>query len=85
MAKAAKYKRIIVKVQTPIVTSEPHPMVLVYDQGKSVFDQFPLTAQLLKILKGEPKTFWYADLIPDPQKDGAFKVSIVKRAPWQEW
>jgi len=85
MAKAAKYKRIIVKVQTSIVTFAPHPMALVYNQSKSVYSQFPITAQLLKILKGEPKTYWYADLVPDPRKAGAFQVSIVKRAPWQEW
>jgi len=85
MSRVAKYKRIIVKVQTPVVTSEPHPMALVYNEDRSIFDQFPITAQLLKILKGELKSYWFADLVPDPQKPKAFQVSIVKKAPWQEW
>ncbi len=75
----------IVKVQIPLVTSEPNPMCLVYNEDRSVMDQFPISRSLRSLLRGQLKSFWHAHLIPDPKKKGAFLVSIDRRAPWQEW
>src|SRR5690349_22919079 len=76
---------MIVKVQIPIVTSEPKPMVLVYNEDRSVQDMFPYTAQLRRTLRGKLKSFWYAHLIPNREPRGTFTVSLDAPAPRQEW
>lgn len=78
-------RRMIVKVQLPLVTSSPQITVLVYNRSRSVLCEFPITTPVRKALQGKVKSFWYAHLIPDPQKAGAFLVSLDQIAPWQSW
>ncbi len=80
-----KKNSVIVKVQLPVVTSEPSPMCLVYNEDRSVLNQFPVSAAVKNLLRGKLKSFWHAHLIPDPKKKGAFLVSLDRKAPWQEW
>jgi hypothetical protein len=81
----SRQRIFIVKVQLPIVTSEPAPMALIYNRDRSVGNMVPVTAKLRRLVRDELKSFWFAHLIPDPNQLGAFLVSLARPAPWQEW
>ncbi len=80
-----KRSPMIVKVQVPIVSSEPRPMVLIYDQRRTVEQLLPLSRAVKRALAGDLKSFWYAHTIPDPSVPRGVVVSLDARAPWQEW
>src|SRR3954447_3877450 len=58
-------KRMIVKVQVPLVASDPDAGVLVYNKDRSVMSELPLRSErerdeLLDMLGDEPKGYFYA-------------------------
>lgn len=77
--------RLIVKVQLPVVSTDAAPHALIYSRSRSVQCEVPVTGKVRKALQGKLKSFWYARLVPDPKKSGAFLVSLDRIAPRQEW
>lgn len=70
---------MIVKVQTPLVTTEPEPRALVYNEDRSYEGWIQLTVDLLELMGPEPKKFFYASV----DEDGI--LTIAGNAPWQTW
>lgn len=75
---AAPLPRFIVKVQLPVVTSDPQPKCLVYDQSRRIEREFPATRALRKTMGGSLKRYFYAHLM-----DG--ELPLEGRAPEQTW
>lgn len=71
---------MIVKVQIPLETNMPTPMVLIYNEDRSEEHQFPVSPEFIKAMKGKPKSFFHAD-----RKNGHFLVHLNKPAEWQDW
>lgn len=67
---------MIVKVQLPIVTTEP--FALVYNRSRGFTANMRLTPELDKALKGRFKSFWYAKL-------KGKELELLRPAPWQDW
>ena len=82
---AAKAQIHIVKVQVPIVTNAHPPNALVYNEDRSVQDEFPIRPALIRSMRGELKAFFYARLVPNKKPKGTFTIELQKPAPWQEW
>lgn len=67
---------MIVKVQLPL---GGEPMVLVYNQDRSVIGHVPLTTEVQECFAdGEMKAFFHARM-------RGTELEIQGRAPWQEW
>jgi len=76
----------ILKVQIPIVTTEPDPVILVYNQDRSIEAMLPLTPKVRRFLKGKLKSFWVAHAVPDLKAgNGKYQICLDRPAPWQEW
>ncbi len=76
-------KRIIVKVQLPIVSNDPDVGVLVYNKSRSVMQELPLRSkkemkQLVKLIGDEMKGYFYAEV------EGTGLI-LKGEAPWQSW
>lgn len=52
----------IVKVQIPLVTSDPTPQVLVYDRDRRLEQYLPMTQEVLDVMNGETKRYFWARL-----------------------
>jgi len=70
----------IVKVQVSLFTTESEPQVLIYNKNLSHSYQGPVSEDIIEIMKGEPKKFFYAKL---PKKPG--QIELLNEAPWQDW
>ncbi len=78
--------RQIFKVQLPIVTTDPSPKALVYNEDRSIYTKVAITAELLEDFTeavespggGPAKTFWYGELV-------GTQFQFEEPAPWQEW
>jgi hypothetical protein len=70
---------MIVKVQTPLGSSDPKGgKALVYNEGRS-FERFiPITSKLVSRMAGDPKRFFYATLNGE-------HLELGEQAPWQDW
>lgn len=84
-ATKAMKKSQIFKIQVPLFTSDQEPKALVYNEDRSIINQFPITKGLMKLMRGELKQFWHCDLIPDPKVKGAFQIQMDRKAKWQDW
>jgi hypothetical protein len=71
-------KRLIVKVQIPITTNDPHPKSYVYDRHREIEEFFPITPDLLERMNNRLKVYFYATL-----EDG--DLNLQEEAPEQEW
>ncbi len=75
--------RFIVKVQLPVVSSEPAPPALVYDRTRAVDLLVPATSELLKKMTVgiglKHKLFFWAHKSPE----GA--LVLDEMAQWQPW
>lgn len=68
--------RMIVKVQNSITTTHQTQQILVYDEARTVFQQFPAEGELADM---PLKSFWYAHI--DKKK----QLVLDRPAPEQEW
>ncbi len=71
-------EREIFKVQVPVVTTEPVPLALIYNQARTVEFLTPVTPDLETRMQGRLKAFFY----------GAEVAGIFAwgdEAPWQDW
>jgi hypothetical protein len=76
-------KKIIVKVQVPLFSSDPDAGVLVYDKDRSFTTELPIRSrrerdEILDILGDEPKGYFYAKV------DGKGLI-LTGKAPYQDW
>jgi hypothetical protein len=71
-------KRLIVKVQLPLVTTDPDPYALVYDRSRELQAMVPVTPELLAGMGGEVKCFFYAEVSDDG-------LTLDRQAPFQDW
>ena len=72
----------IFKIQRPIVTSDPEPKCLVYNQDRSIYGQIPLTAEVVKELfpNGELKQYVRGSF--DPQTGDVTLDELVGEQDW---
>jgi hypothetical protein len=68
----------IVKIQTPIVSSHPGALALVYAKGHDRVSHQPLRAETIAAMDGHPKAFFEAEWTGDHWQIGP-------RAEWQDW
>jgi hypothetical protein len=71
--------QFIVKVQMPIASNHDEPEVMVYNEDRSVMQQFPLSDDLREIMGEELKKYFYAHT----GMDGF--LHLDGEAPAQEW
>lgn len=82
--KHRKEKHFIVKVQLPIVSTDPDVGVLVYNEDRSIMAELPMRSIkeaeiLIQVLEDFPKGYFWAKL------DDKGGIILVDEAPWQEW
>ncbi len=53
-------KKFIVKVQLSLMTSHEKPMVIVYDEKRTFTDQHEASQEIIDMMDGEPKKFFWA-------------------------
>lgn len=70
--------KMIVKVQTPLMTNENPPLALIYNKSRSLQVQVPISGYLKSKMRGRPKVFFHA-------KFNEKKIEIGSEAPWQDW
>lgn len=69
----------IFKIQLPIATSAPVPLALVYNEDRSKHGQFEAGEDLIDLMDGRPKAFFFAKQRPTGE------IEIDREAPWQKW
>ena len=74
--------QFIVKVQRPIVTSNPDHVdkVYIYNEDRSIETWQPSTRNLKKWFDGDMKIYMYANY----NKTTGI-LTLVRMAPWQSW
>lgn len=77
-------EKFIVKVQLPIFSSDSDSEALVYDEGRTFVEQMPLPKKAKDMMKGEPKSFWWAMNVYDKKRNG-YWLELLELAPWQDW
>lgn len=71
--------RFIVKVQLEqFGTGGRKRQCLIYNQRKDIVSEHPASKELIKLMNGEPKKFFWAKLVDT-------KIQIEEEAPWQLW
>jgi len=69
----------IVKLQTSVYSSDRVQRVLAYDMLLTIQHEQPVTSDILKLLRGRPKAFFFAEV------DAKGMLQLHEEAPWQEW
>jgi len=54
-------KKMIVKVQLPLMSNDTEPRALIYNEDRS-FETFYSTKGLSKLMKGQPKAFFQVNV-----------------------
>ena len=52
--------QFIVKVQVPLASNHPEPEALIYNQDRSLMQQFPMSKALRQLMKGYDKRYFHA-------------------------
>ncbi len=71
-------KRFIVKVQVPVMTNDPHPQALVYDERRCIEQQMPITPDLRVAMGDSHKRYFWAHM------EGT-ELHLDERAGAQPW
>jgi hypothetical protein len=78
---------MVVKVQLSQGIDAPGhiqgPVMLVYDETKSVFFEQETDEGLAQLMNGRPKAFFHADYEDDDE--GNRQLTILGEAEWQDW
>lgn len=69
---------MIVKVQLSLFTTEKARQVMIYNETRKYQYEGDAPAELVKLMHGEPKRYFYAKV-----KNGKFELG--RRAPEQDW
>jgi hypothetical protein len=70
---------MIVKLQLPLVTTEPVPLALIYNEDRSYQVQVPVTAEIKRKMKGDVKAFFELHIGP------GYEAILGKRVACREW
>lgn len=70
---------MIVKIQLPLASNEPEPLVLIYDEKKAYVLQSAISPPLRAIMKGRPKAYFNAVIA------GGGSLEILEEVPEQPW
>ena len=68
----------ILKVQLPLVSNDPKPAALVYNQSRDLEVDVPWEQWQTALPTREPKQFWYGRL-------NGTVLELDRPAPWQGW
>lgn len=75
-------KEYIVKVQTPMMgwhKEETDTPILIYNEDKTIVEEFPAPKGIKNMMGGELKQYFYA------HSDAKKRIVLDRLAPWQEW
>lgn len=75
-----KKRKMIVKVQLSIFTSEEEQQVLIYSKGGENWYQGPANPFIVKMMDGAAKAFFHAYV---PYESG--QIELLEEAPEQDW
>ncbi len=73
-------RSMIIKVQTPIASTEMDPMAMAYNKDRTFSVFMPITPELRKEMHGTPKQYFYAHY---DRKNN--KTMLDGKAEWQDW
>lgn len=71
---------MVLKIQVPLASNQENPPCLVYDQTRKFRTFVPLTSEIKRLLKGDPKGYFEAKIQP-----GTGEFEIIKRVSPQQW
>lgn len=71
--------KMIIKLQISQFSSDSTKRMLAYDETRDYSFESNATKEVLALMKGRPKAFFYATL------DKELKFVIGEEAPWQNW
>lgn len=78
---------MIVKVQLSLDSNVPGhkagSRMMVYNQTRSVMFEREADPEVVKKMKGRPKTYFNAEYQAKKGQDG--RINILDEAPWQDW
>lgn len=69
----------IIKVQRPLHTTEPHPQVLVYNQDRSILQQFPFTEELQELFRDDVLKLYFEATLRNGE------LTLVNNIEQQDW
>jgi hypothetical protein len=69
----------IIKVQRPLHTTEPNPQVLVYNQDRSILQQFPFTEELQELFRDDVLKLYFEATLRRGE------LTLVKNIEQQDW
>ena len=69
----------IIKVQRPLFTTEPNPQVLVYNQDRSICQQFPFTEELQELFRDDVLKLYFEATIRNGE------LTLVNNIEQQDW
>jgi len=72
-------EKFIVKVQLPLSFSGTRPMCLIYNENRSLQQQFAVDRPIKSIMGKSAKRYFYAEHMPNGE------LHIGDQAPDQEW
>jgi hypothetical protein len=79
---------MIVKVQISQFDSEGGKRMLIYNQDRDIMYETDATEDVVKAMGNEPKKYFHAKLIPDPQYPNSTtkrRIQLGNEASWQNW
>jgi len=76
---------MIVKVQIPLASNVSSPEALVYDESRSFNTLLPIDEMLKAAMHGEPKKFFDAELVDDPNEKDACKLKLNQEVTDPGW
>lgn len=69
---------MILKIQRPIVTTEPAPLMLIYNQDRSIDETLPMTEELFSLFGDEYKLYIEAEIV-----EGVMQIQrVVEEQSW---
>lgn len=71
--------KMIIKLQISQFCSEGSASMLAYNESREYTYQSKASEEVLKLMRGRPKAFFYATL------DKELKFVVEEEAPWQNW
>ena len=76
---------MIVKVQMSQFTSDRVKHMLIYDKTRQHTYEGIASKDVIAVMGNDPKAFFEAELVDDPNKQGAKRFKLIKRVKWQDW
>ena len=79
-------ERVIIKLQLSLSTMGVGRQVLIYNEDRSIMEQFDASQEVLDLMGDEVKAYFYAKLIPDPNASEGSLVRLDEFYAWElDW